>query len=111
MAGGTEGEMLSTALLNASGFYFRELLLKSLRSMVNLKQWCLTLVTSYLCLLWNVNQCGGGSFIHQILRSGPQKQYKKHGGQHSQEIDSSEEGEEEEERLLLDDWDDWVKDD
>jgi len=45
---------------------------------------------------------------------GPRKQYKKR-GQHSQEIDSSEEGEEEdeeeEERLLLDDWDDWVKDD
>ena len=39
---------------------------------------------------------------------GPRKQYKKRGGQHSQEIDSSEEGEkeEEEERLLLDDWDD-----
>ena len=41
---------------------------------------------------------------------GPRKQYKKRGGQHSQEIhvDSSEEGEEEEEegRLLLEDWED-----
>ena len=57
----------------------------------------------------------GGVLRLESLDVGPRKLYKKQGGQNSQEIDNSEEGEEEEEdeeeRLLLDDWDDWVKDD